>query len=203
MRDIDISVESLPLYIPNVYQETIFDIDYQRLKANGIEVISYDIDDTIGTMEKNWIRSAVGIFGMSEEAELFNSLKSMGFKTVLLSNNVDRNLVKGFHEKLQTDYYIDNAGKPDTTCFDTVLGKYAIESNKMAHIGNSIIDDVYGGNKAGVITCLVRRKGRLYKLREGQEQEVRKLLKEQGLWRKHHKYTDADQYYQLGDTQTF
>jgi len=201
MRNIDLTDEALPLYIPNVYQKTIFDIDYQRLKSNGIEVISYDIDDTIGTMEKNWIRSAVGVFGMSEEAELFTSLKSMGFRTVLLSNNVDGSLVRSFHEKLETDYYIDNAGKPGTACFNTILNKYAVEPDKMAHIGNSIIDDVYGGNKAGVITCLVRRKGKVYKLREGQEREVRKLLKERGMWRKHHLLAEGDQYYQLGKTQ--
>ena len=204
MKDIDITEESLSLYIPNVYQKNIFNIDYQKLKVYGIKVISYDIDDTIGTMEKNWIRSATSsIFGMDEEEGLFKLLKSMGFIIVLMSNNIDGGLVKNYHEKLHTDFFFANAGKPDTACFDTVMGKYDIEPRKMAHIGNSIIDDVYGGNKAGVITCLVRRKGRIYKIKEGQERQIRKMLKEESLWRKHHKDVKDDQYYQLGDTQIF
>ena len=34
---------------------------------------------------------------------------------------------------------------------------------------------------------------------QSEGQKLRKTLKERGLWRKHHKYGEGDQYYQLGD----
>ncbi len=37
----------LRLYIPDVYQKDIYQIDYQRLWNQGIRLISFDIDDTI------------------------------------------------------------------------------------------------------------------------------------------------------------
>ena len=37
----------LQLYIPDVYQKDIYQIDYQRLWDQGIRLISFDIDDTI------------------------------------------------------------------------------------------------------------------------------------------------------------
>ncbi len=42
-----LSDEQLQLYIPDVYQKDIYQIDYQRLWDQGIRLISFDIDDTI------------------------------------------------------------------------------------------------------------------------------------------------------------
>ena len=42
-----LSDAQLRLYIPDVYQKDIYQIDYQRLWNQGIRLISFDIDDTI------------------------------------------------------------------------------------------------------------------------------------------------------------
>ena len=39
-------------YVPDVFQKSIFNIDYDKLKAAGIKLISFDIDDTIVPIEK-------------------------------------------------------------------------------------------------------------------------------------------------------
>lgn len=39
--------EHLEFFIPSVYQYSIYDIDYEKLKKSGITLISFDIDDTI------------------------------------------------------------------------------------------------------------------------------------------------------------
>ena len=41
------SDDELMVYVPDVYQEDIYRIDYARLKENGVKLISFDIDDTI------------------------------------------------------------------------------------------------------------------------------------------------------------
>ena len=39
--------EELQIYIPKVFQKDIYSIDYKLLKANGIKLLTFDIDDTI------------------------------------------------------------------------------------------------------------------------------------------------------------
>ena len=38
-------------YVPDVYQPSIYSIDYQKLKDAGVQLISLDIDDTITDLE--------------------------------------------------------------------------------------------------------------------------------------------------------
>ncbi|MCI8537529.1 MAG: hypothetical protein HFF18_02565 [Oscillospiraceae bacterium] len=81
----------------------------------------------------------------------------------------------------------------------------------MAHVGNSQINDVAGGNAFGITTCLVRRAGKVTKVVNAAEkiglptegQKLRKELKKRGLWRKHHKENKGDQYYQLGEVPAY
>ena len=85
---------------------------------------------------------------------------------------------------------------------------YHVEPTQMAHVGNNIRQDVAGGNRAGVTTCLVRRAGYSLKIFNAALKKlgiqtkghlVRAKLLEYGLWRKHHKELKGDQYYQLGE----
>ena len=82
----------------------------------------------------------------------------------------------------------------------------------MAHIGNSMRDDVRGGNRAGVTTCLVRRNGwamgiaKKMKTLAGSTTRgklIRKELSQRGIWHKHHIKDKDDQYYQLGEQQKY
>lgn len=40
------------IYVPDIYQKSIYSIDYKQLKEAGIKLISFDIDDTIVPIEK-------------------------------------------------------------------------------------------------------------------------------------------------------
>ena len=199
-KHIDLSPESLPLFVPDVYQKSILDIDYSRLKEKGIEVISFDIDDTIGALEKNYLRYFVGAFGLKKSKAKFEELRQMGFKIVLITNS-NKKIAKMYHKKLHTDWMIYEARKPDPLCFEETLKRYKITPDKMAHVGNSIVNDIYGGNRAGITTCLVRRKGKWGKVYESQEHDVGKILEKNDLWRKHHIDAKVDQYYQIGEKQ--
>lgn len=185
-------------YVPAVYQSNIYAIDYQKLKDADIRLISFDVDDTIADLV---------VFDPPKEAiTLFENLKRMGFELMLLSNSWDAR-VGNFADKLGiSGHYIPRAEKPLTTHFQTMQDRCGVEKSQMAHVGNSMRDDVAGGNAFGITTCLVRRAGvtgGLPKKIPGvktQGQKLRKVLKERGIWRKHHKFDDNDQYYQLGET---
>lgn len=71
------------IYVPDVYQKSIFNIDYQQLKNAGIKLISFDIDDTLVPIEKQKPTKAA--------ITLIEQLKLMGFEIYLVSNaNDDR-----------------------------------------------------------------------------------------------------------------
>lgn len=185
-------------YVPDVYQPSIYKIDYQKLKNAGVKLISFDIDDTIAGLED---------FNPPKEAKvLFENLKNMGFEVVLLSNTWD-DRAANFAKKLGVDgKYKAKAEKPLTKNFTKLMEQYGLDKSQMAHVGNSMRDDVAGGNAFGIITCLVRRVGILSGLGKHipgvrtEGQKLRKELKDREIWRKHHKYQDNDQYYQLHET---
>lgn len=184
-------------FVPDVYQHDIYMIDYQRLKDAGIKLISFDIDDTIASLED---------FTASEEAKiLIQKLKNMGFDIVLLTNAKD---TRGSHfgKVLGVDH-IARAKKPLSKNFELLQERYGLEKNQMAHVGNSQINDVAGGNIFGITTCMTRNMGWLENWKEDYKQMIgkneghalRKVLKSRNIWRKHHKEVKGDQYYQLGE----
>lgn len=186
------------VYVPTVYQPSIYRIDYQKLQDAGIRFLSFDIDDTIADLVE---------FNPPKEAQtLFEDLKRMGFEVILLTNARD-DRAANFAEKLGIEgKYIARAKKPLTTHFAKMQELCGLDKSQMAHIGNSIMDDVAGGNVFGVTTCLVRRAGVTSGIPQKipglkfPAQKLRKELKKRGIWRKHHKYSENDQYYQLGET---
>lgn len=185
-------------YAPAVYQPGICKINYQKLWDADIRFLFFDIDDTIADLlEKDPSKEAM---------TLFADLKARGFEVWLLSNTWD-NRVSNFAKKSGLEErYIALAKKPLTTHFTEMQERCGFEKSQMAYIGNSLMDDIAEGNVFGIVTCLVRRAGGtggFPKCIPGvrtEGQKLRKELKKRGIWRKHHKYHDNDQYYQLGET---
>lgn len=185
-------------YVPAVYQRSIYSIDYQKLWDAGIRFLSFDIDDTIaGLLAPNPPKEAM---------TLFEYLKGMGFQVWLLSNTFDSR-ARNFAKKLGVEErYFALSEKPLTASFEKMQQECGCEKSQMAHIGNSMRDDIAGGNEFGIVTCLVRRAGitggvpkKIPITGKTKGQKLRKEMKKRGIWRKHHKYHDGDQYYQLGE----
>lgn len=205
------SDKELKLYIPSVYQKNIYKIDYDKLKEAGIKLISFDIDDTLNDMFLNKIEANVpGLkVKMPKDAkELFKKLKSMGFIVTLLTNS-GADLAEEACSELNADGYISRANKPESMNFKIMQEQYGVEKSQMAHVGNNIRTDIYGGNSFGITTCLVCANGYSMKLvkfigkRIGLPTKgklIRNKLLERDLWRKHHLKQKGDQYYQLGET---
>ena len=190
-------------YIPDVYQKDIYLIDYEILKARGIKLISFDMDDTAVALEAGEPSQTAIV--------LFRDLKRMGFAVALLTNG---NHAKGkkFAEKLGADY-VAEAKKPYSIGFKAVAFDYEerhkefLERSQMAHVGSHLSKDIMGGNTFGITTCLIRRAGNRRKARTEikkptgvyENQIVRAELKNRGLWYACHQHQKGDQYYQLGE----
>ena len=208
------SMSELSVFIPDVYQNKIEDIDYAKLKEKGIRLISFDIDDTIGDVFKHQMMNRLPYMSVTMPKyakELFKKLRNMGFIVVLLTN-APEGIAKGTNESLNADGYIAKAKKPRTDAFQVLRDRYGMNGfEEMAHVGNSMRDDIVGGNKAGVTTCLIRRRGVSMKLgkklkRLGGQKTVGHIIREKlwecGMWHKHHVIISGDQYYQIGEAQT-
>lgn len=156
-------------YVPSMYQKDIYSIDYDTLKEKGIKLISFDIDETIaGDDEEHPSKSAV---------TLFENLKDKGF-TVVLITNAGEERAQVFSKLLGVDK-IESAAKPLDSAFIRIIKENGITKNEMIHIGNSIVDDVAGGNSAGIYTALVDycHKGEK-DMRQEEKDLIEKLKKE-------------------------
>lgn len=194
------------LFVPDVYQEDIFSIEYDNLWERGIGLLTFDIDDTIADTFVNKLTDYVpGLTIPVQEKVIafFHDLKKKHpFKLVVITN-ARESLAKRFCEMLDFDAYVFRAKKPKSDSWELVQERFAIPKTEMAHIGNNMRKDIFGGNDFGIVTCLVRNVGSnpVRGLFKTKGHYIRKELTKRGMWHKHHVNSANDQYYQLGETQ--
>ena len=186
------------VYVPDVYQKSIFTVDYERLWGCGIRLLTFDVDDTIVPLERHTVDKTT--------VALFEKLKMMGFTIYLISNNHSEHRIQSISKRLGVPA-ISSAGKPRTDSLQQILDAYyhlhgeTIIPRQLMHTGNSILSDVASGNVFGATTCLVRNIGKLgsvIRIVRPKERELCHELERRGLWRKHHFRVEGDQYYQFG-----
>ncbi len=132
-------------YVPDMYQKTVYDVNYKKLLNQGIKCIMFDLDNTLVPPNVKEPTDKV--------IELFNDLKRMGFRVIIFSNSPKRRL-KPFKDKLEVDCSASSR-KPNKKKFLKVLSDYNYTITEVAIIGDQIMTDVLGGNKVGILTVLV------------------------------------------------
>ena len=81
-------------YVPDIYQKSIYTIDYDKLKARGIKCLLYDLDNTLVPFDVKEANQKI--------KNLFDELKEKGFKVIIFSNSPKTRL-KPFKEYLDGD----------------------------------------------------------------------------------------------------
>jgi len=132
-------------YIPDVYQKSIYTINYDSLFLRGIKCLLIDLDNTIVPVT---IKSP-----NKKIKELFDDLKTRGFKVIIFSNS-PKSRVKPFKDELDVDCCA-KARKPFQKKYLKVMEEYQLSQEEVACIGDQLITDIQGGNKAGITTILV------------------------------------------------
>ncbi|MBQ6633282.1 MAG: YqeG family HAD IIIA-type phosphatase [Ruminococcus sp.] len=135
----------LSKFYPYEYAKSVFEIDYKKLYDKGFRGIIFDIDNTL-----------VHHGDDSTEAvdQLFVDIHNAGFKTLLLSNN-EKSRVERFIRNIDTDYICD-ADKPDPACYLKAVEKMGLDKDQVVCIGDQIFTDIYGANRAGLASILVK-----------------------------------------------
>ena len=130
--------------IPNMYQESIYTINYGELKKQGIKCLLFDLDNTcVGYYEKNPTKKL---------KVLFKRLANMGFKIVIFSNALPKRL-EPFNELGVVLH--PTSKKPLKKSFQKILTNYEYKTNEVCIIGDQLFTDILGGNRVGIKTCLV------------------------------------------------
>ncbi len=132
-------------YVPDIYQKSIYTLDYSKLLSKGIKCILFDIDNTLAPMHFTEISD--------KTKELIISLKQKGFKVYLFSNGPKKR-VTIFEQALGVEgvYF---AFKPFQSKLKTFIKKTGFALNEIALVGDQILTDVLAGNKVGITTILI------------------------------------------------
>ncbi len=132
-------------FYPEEYVDSSYTIDYGALYEKGIRGIIYDIDNTLVEHGKPATERAV---------KLFEKLRAIGFDTCLISNNKEPR-VKPFAEAVGSKYVYD-AHKPSRTSYIKAMELMGTDTGNTYFIGDQLFTDVYGANRAGIPSILVK-----------------------------------------------
>jgi len=135
------------IFLPDIYQKSIYAINYENLKNAGIKIVLFDLDNTI---------SPVGAHEPSKKAmDLFDDIKKMGLKPVIMSNS-GKKRVAPFKEGLFVDAAYTSC-KPLKRKYKKILNTYDVKPTEVAAVGDQILTDILGANKMGITSILVNQ----------------------------------------------
>lgn len=164
-------------FYPNMYQKTIQDINYKKLKKLDIKCLIFDLDNTIALIDQHVITA--------ETKKLLTGLKK-DFQVVIISNNITSR-VKSYANYLQCDF-VANAIKPLSKGYRKIKNKYGFKQEEMCMIGDQIVTDIYGGNRYGMFTILVdplsKKDLKITSLNRFIERKILKKYEDKGIMKK-------------------
>ena len=132
-------------FTPDMYQKSIYHIDYEKLLDSGIKCLLFDLDNTCVPYKDKVPNKKL--------IDLFDTLKDMGFKIIIFSNATKKR-IKPFKDALNVDC-LARAKKPNKKSFLKVMRLFKYNLSDMVIIGDQLYKDILGGNKVGIKTILV------------------------------------------------
>jgi HAD superfamily phosphatase (TIGR01668 family) len=136
----------ISIIYPNLYVDSLFDINLQDLKKQGIRGIIFDLDNTIIPRDQKYFSADI--------AGWLLELKEHNFKLCIVSNNRRQHRVSYLAQALDIPY-VYKAGKPGRKAFRRAMQLLNTDVSDTAVVGDQVFTDVYGGNRLGLFTILV------------------------------------------------
>ncbi|OGH06144.1 MAG: hypothetical protein A2W22_04575 [Candidatus Levybacteria bacterium RBG_16_35_11] len=150
-RMIDLtSINQGDFYLPDYYASQITDIDFEKLKQQGVRFALFDVDNTLTKVHENEIPQDVLTF-------LSNVLKSQQVEQIYLVSNSRRDLsclARVLGATIIKPGIIRNK-KPYKSFFNQIIETIRCKPEEVAMIGDKIVHDIYGARRLGIKTVLV------------------------------------------------
>ncbi len=134
---------------PDLYLDSVIDINATLLKKNKLEALILDVDNTLIDYYKNLIDGA---------EDWCENLKSEGIKCIILSNSNKKEKVETVAKKLGIKYVMF-AKKPLKSGFKKALEKLEMKPEQVAVVGDQIFTDVVGAKRMKMFSILVKQVG--------------------------------------------
>lgn len=130
---------------PDYNLVSLFDIDFNKLKEDGIEAVLFDLDSTVMPSKSGKYPENV--------VELLNNLKQ-NFKVAIISNNKRKEYIEKVQS--QSDFpVIGNSNKPSPKIAKQYLDSINIKPKNAVMIGDRPLTDILAGKLLGSKTILV------------------------------------------------
>ena len=134
-------------FFPKKTFDSVLDIDMKFIKENNLKAIFLDVDNTILDYDGNVIE---GI------ENWIQNLKENNIKICILSNTRKKKKAERISKMLDLPY-IYLATKPFKRGFKKAKKLLDIKNNsEIAAVGDQILTDVFGANRAGIYSILVK-----------------------------------------------
>lgn len=134
------------IFLPDIFAETVFDVDFKKLKEDGIDAVVFDIDNTLATYAMPVADEKTALW--------LKELQKSGVSVFIVSNN-DRERVRIFSEDIGVPYY-GKALKPLGFYLKRACKKMGVSPKNAALVGDQLFTDIWGGNLMGMTTILVK-----------------------------------------------
>ena len=141
-----IEVIMLEIFYPEIDINSIYDLPLDLLKAKGIRLICFDIDNTVvpyDVPEPSF-----------KEISFFKNLMEKGFKVCFISNNTHHR-TDLFNEKIG-GYALPRASKPKAKKLLEFLDSLNIAAKETALVGDQLFTDVWCAKNAKALSILVK-----------------------------------------------
>lgn len=135
----------LKLFLPDEYVKSIFEIQPKDLIEKGIKGIITDLDNTLVAWNEAHANDRVH--------QWFKDMEDHGIAVTIISNN-KKDRVELFSTPLKRPF-VYQAKKPLKRSFVKAAKMMNLERNEVVVIGDQVMTDVLGGNRAGFPTILV------------------------------------------------
>lgn len=163
------------LFRPNMYKKNIFEIDYNKLKEQGITCLIFDLDNTLGLIEHEKCPL--------KTKKLLKELQK-DFLILISSNNTKKRIAPYLK-----DLGIEGVAfslKPSTKGLRKIKKHYNLNKKEMVMIGDQIVTDILSGNRYKIMTILVDPLGekdlRITGLNRKIEARIIKYYKKRGMF---------------------
>lgn len=132
-------------FYPDKYVDSTYEINFKKLYEQGFRGLLFDIDNTLVEHGADADEKAIS---------LFKELKKIGFNVCLISNNkIER--VERFNHSIKVKF-IHNAHKPSKKNYLKAMELMNTNVSNTVFIGDQLFTDVYGANRVGMKTYLVK-----------------------------------------------
>lgn len=131
--------------MPDLHIKSVYEITPEKLREKGIKGVIVDLDNTLVAWDQ--------VHATDEVIDWLDLMDHSEIKVTIFSNN-HRKRVEVFAGPLNRPY-VYKANKPLKRAFIKAAKEMGLPHDEIAVIGDQLLTDVLGGNRAGLHTVLV------------------------------------------------